>query len=299
MLYRIMATLFAAVAAFGAGSGRASPLTAAEIMTQFNAVIAGSFTSNSDIEGRLVTNTLAGGATFYNKPSGTASGFAAINAITVTSGVRSANVNNRGDVNVQGTNQGWFSLNGGALVSGPAFTIGDVTAPLTALSADLAGLVPNSTIDARDLNTFTFVITPNAQGLAVFTLDASQLSAARNLMFTGTASTIVVNVTGTGFSSTANFNAGAFINQHVIWNFAEATTLDFMGWHGAVLAPLATVSNSTAMEGFLFAGTFNGRGELHDFPFAGALPRFVPEPGTLALLASGMIGLCLTRRPRA
>jgi choice-of-anchor A domain-containing protein len=294
----MMVALIAAIAACGATGAKAAPLTAAEIMGQFNAVISDSFTSNSDIEGRLVTHTLAGGATFYNQPRGAASSYAAINAITVTSGVSNANVNNRGNVNVQGINQGRFNLNGGALVSTPAFTIGDFTAPLTALSAQLGGLAANSTINTKDPNSFTFMVTPNAQGLAVFSLDASQLSLARNLVFNGTADTIVINVTGTSFNSTANFNAGAFINQHVIWNFTNATTLGFMGWHGAVLAPLATVSNSSAMEGFLFARNFEGRGELHDFPFAGALPQFVPEPGTLALLASGMIGLCLSRRRR-
>ncbi|GGC29933.1 hypothetical protein GCM10011504_05220 [Siccirubricoccus deserti] len=300
MFCRTMAALLAATLALGPGLGQAAPLTATEIMTQFNAVVSGSFTSNSDVEGRLVANTITGGATFYNNPSNTPSSFGAINAITVTSGVTSANVNNGGNVNIQGSNAGSFNLNGGAMVNTPAFTIGDFTAPLTALSGDLAGLAPNSTVNAADPNSFTFIVTPNAQGLAVFTLDAGLLATARDLKFSGTADTIVINVTGTSFTDTANFNAGNFINQHVIWNFTEAQTLDFQrAWHGAVLAPQATVSNSTPLEGFLFALNFNGRGELHDRPFAGTLPQLVPEPGTLALLGTGLIGICLSRRRRA
>ncbi|MFC7539853.1 PEP-CTERM sorting domain-containing protein [Siccirubricoccus deserti] len=38
---------------------------------------------------------------------------------------------------------------------------------------------------------------------------------------------------------------------------------------------------------------------MHDRPFAGTLPQLVPEPGTLALLGTGLIGICLSRRRRA
>jgi choice-of-anchor A domain-containing protein len=300
MFRRLMTTLFAAVVALGPGRVQAAPLTAAEIMTQFNAVTSGAFATTSHVDGRVVVNTLAGGTDFYNNPSRTPSSYAAVNAITVTSGVRDAKINNSGNLNVQGTKSGTFILNGGASVSGPAFTISDFTTPLNALSADLGRLEPNGTVDARDRNNFTFIVTPDAKGLAVFTLDASVLATAGTLKFNGTADTIVINVTGTSFSSAGNFGGNvAFANQHVIWNFTGATTLKFQTeWHGAVLAPLATVSNGSNLEGFLYSANFTGGAELHDRPFAGTLPQFVPEPGTLALLATGMIGLCLSRRRR-
>ena len=77
-----------------------APLTAQDILQQFNAVVSNDFTSQHDVEGRLVAGTLTGGATFYNNPSAVSapSSFAAIN---VTNGVN-ANVDNGGSVKVQG-----------------------------------------------------------------------------------------------------------------------------------------------------------------------------------------------------
>ena len=292
------------------GFVQATPLTAADIIGQFNAVISNSFTSNSDVEGRLVANVLAGGATFY-LPRGTAaaSNFKAVNAITIGSGVRSANVNNSGGVNYVTSNAGTFNLNGGTLTQNvPGFAMTSFTTPLDQLIVDLAAIQANSTVKANDPNNYTFVEKPDYSGTSVFSLTTAQLSNARNIIFSGSATTIIVNVSGTSFNPTANFNAGTTLNQSIIWNFVDATSINLSGWHGAVLAKNATVSNSSAMEGFLYAANFNGRGELHDFSFTGWLPAGstlsgggaatnVPEPGSLVLLGSGLIGILLLRRP--
>lgn len=246
----------------------AAPLSAADILQQFNAVVSQDFSSAHDVEGRLVAGTITGAATFYNKPSAVSapSAFAAVNAITVLNGV-SANVDNGGSVNVQGSNGGHFNLNGGgSLVSSPSFTMADFTAPLDGLSSALAALAPNSVINAADPNNFTFVETPDASGEAVFQLSAATLQTARNLVFSGSASTIVIDVTGSSFTDTTNFNASSFLNQHVIWNFATATSLSFQGWHGSVLAPDATVTNSSAMEGIPLCGEFQWRGRAARLP---------------------------------
>jgi Putative Ice-binding-like adhesive domain/PEP-CTERM motif len=77
----------------------------------------------------------------------------------------------------------------------------------------------------------------------------------------------------------------------VIWNFEDATNVTVNQWHGTVLAGDATVTNSSAMEGFLYAENFTGGGELHDFLFDGTLPGAVPEPSTWAMMALGFAGL--------
>jgi choice-of-anchor A domain-containing protein len=120
-------------------------------------------------------------------------------------------------------------------------------------------------------------------------------------VFSGSASTIIIDVTGaTSLNlSSVNFNVSGDLNRQIIWNFEGATSLTFRGWHGTVLAENATVTNSSAMEGDLYAAKFNGNGELHDFTFDGTLPgdpSNVPEPASLALLSFGLAGLVAIRR---
>ena len=75
-LPRAAAALAAAALAVPiAGECRADPLTAQDVLSQFNAVVTDSFTSNSDVEGRLVTGAMTGGASFW-MPRGTASPYA-------------------------------------------------------------------------------------------------------------------------------------------------------------------------------------------------------------------------------
>ena len=77
----------------------------------------------------------------------------------------------------------------------------------------------------------------------------------------------------------------------MIWNFEDASNVSVNRWHGAVLAGDATVTNTSPMEGFLYAKNFIGGGELHDFPFQGNVPSAVPEPSTWAMMAIGFAGL--------
>lgn len=288
------ATLLAAIAA---PSAFAVTLSASDILSQFNAVVTGKFTSSSDVEGRLVANEMTGGATFYNKPGSSSSAFAAVNAITVDASVN-GNVNNSGNVNVVGANNGHFSYNGGKAVSTPVFAISDFSTPLDALQSQLAGLstTVGTSISSSDPNNFTFV--ESGTGTNVFNISASTLEQSRNLNFSGSASTIIINVTG-NYADTTNFNASAFLNTHVIWNFVDATSLSFQGWHGTVLAGDASVTNSSAMEGTLYAANFTGNGELHNYAFAGTLPvGAVPEPSTYAMLGLGLLGVVVAARKR-
>jgi choice-of-anchor A domain-containing protein len=296
----LSAILFAATI----GSASAGVLTASDIMSQFNAVVTGKFSSAHDVEGRLVAGELVTGATFYNAPRGKASAFAAVNALKIDN--FNANLNNGGSVNYQASNGATFNLNGGGKVQqqSTAFSMSDFSTPMDALMGQLGALASNSVVDARDSNNFTFKLTPDAAGMAVFNLTTAVLGGASNILFSGSASTIIVNVTGSTFAEMGNFNASGNLNSQIIWNFIDATSLSFKGWHGAVLAGNGNVINSSAMEGMLYAKSFVGGGELHDYQFTGTLPtgaaaaRAVPEPATWAMCAIGLLALGAGRRRR-
>ena len=169
----------------------------------------------------------------------------------------------------------------------------DFTTPLNALQTQLGGLDKNSDFTIAS-NAVTFNVSP-VGGVVVFDISGAQL-ATPNASFTFTNETSATPSSSTSpISAVAggeNFNGDTFLNEHVIWNFEDATNVNVKQWHGAVLAGDATVTNGSAMEGFLYAKNFvGGGGELHDFPFEGTLPSAVPEPSTWAMMALGFAGL--------
>jgi choice-of-anchor A domain-containing protein len=281
----------------------AAVLTADDILKQFNAVVSDNFSTQHDVEGRLVAGNInnGGSSTFYEKPNplSAPSSFQGVNALTVQS-CPGCNVNNGGGVNFVTSNAGTFNLNGGGSVSknNPSFAMSDFTTPLDALQAQLAGMIANSNFSSPNNNSLVFNVTPDASGTAIFDMTASQLAGAPgdnyNITFANatSASTIVINVTGSFTEGGGeNFNGDTYLNSHVIWNFEDATGVNVKFWHGAVLAGDASVTNSSPMEGFLYAKNFTGGGELHDFPFDGSVPGAVPEASTWAMMALGFAGL--------
>ncbi|MGB7973354.1 MAG: collagen-binding domain-containing protein [Roseiarcus sp.] len=281
----------------------AAVLTADDILKQFNAVVANNFSTNSDVEGRLVAGNInnGGSSPFYAKPnpSSSPSSFQAVNALTIQS-CPSCNVSNGGSVNFVTSNSGSFNFNGGGSLTqnNPSFAMSDFTTPLGALQAKLAGMIANSNFTSPNNNSLVFDVTPDASGTAIFDMTSSQLAGGPgdnyNVTFANetSATTIVINVTGSFTEGGGeNFNGDTYLNSHVIWNFEDASSVSVKFWHGAVLADDASVTNSSPMEGFLYAKTFTGGGELHDFPFDGSLPGAVPEPSTWAMMGLGFAGL--------
>lgn len=297
------------VATFAAVSAQAASLTSSQILNQFNAVVTGDVSTTSDIEGRLVVNNLVKGATFYNNPRGTASDYSAVNAITIGAN-GGGNVNNGGGVNYVTGNAGSFNLNGGGSVKHgvPTFSMSDFSTPLNALESQLAGLSSaNSVLNAADPNNFTFKLTGNASSTSVFNITTSQLASAATIKFAGTADTVVINVRYDGslaangekaLTINGNFNDESHLGNRIIWNFVDTTQVNFRGWYGTVLAGTSDVQAGSAMNGFLYAESYTGPGELHDRAFLGTLPA-VPEPSTWAMMGVGLAALALARRRKA
>ncbi len=129
----------------------AAVITADEILGQFNAVVTDNFSTNSDVEGRLVAGNInnSGSSTFYEGPNplSSPSAFRGVNALTIQS-CPGCNVNNGGGVNFITSNSGTFNLNGGGSVAqnNPSFAMSDFTAPLNGLQTELGALAQNSTV---------------------------------------------------------------------------------------------------------------------------------------------------------
>jgi choice-of-anchor A domain-containing protein len=271
----------------------ANPLTAAQILASYNLVTTGDANTNSDIEGSAVVGGNANLATVFgnNAPAHPTLGVYG----TIQGNL---NVNNGGAVHY-GVKSASINLNGGstAVQGGFTNTLLDFTSPLNALSASLAGLAANSTA----INNGTFVAHPDSNGVAVFNLTAAALQTAmtnHSFAFTQNGATaIIVNVDG-------NYTEGSSTNwnpppvQDVIFNFFDATSVAVGNWQSSILAPGAAVSILNGnVQGFVYANSFVGGGELHNFDFTGVLPSAVPEPGTLAIFGLAL-GCLLTVRRR-
>ncbi len=268
-----------------------------------------------------------------NNIGGTNGSIQANNGVIVING-NTGNVSMSGGTLIySGTQNGNVNLNGGALaipaasvnVTVPANPLGSFTnifqTPLTTLSSTIAGLAPDgrssATYNAGN-NTVTINAVPDANGNAVLSLSTAlfQQNANVNVNLNG-ATSVMVNVTvaacptstcSYSFDSSVHFNNPTSYADSVVWNFPNATQLNFNTlFGGAVIAPLAVVTNITPIDGTLVAASFVGSGELHSYAFTGTLPSAflvtgannVSEPSTLAVLGLGILGLGMLRRTRA
>ncbi len=224
-----------------------------------------------------------------------------------------------------GSVNGSLTLNGGATANHvgsvsltppanplPAFNSTFQTV-MTALSSTLGALAPDghstSTYNAGN-NTVTINAVPNASGTAVLSVATSlfhpnstvtvNLNGATSVFIDTTIDTCIgANCTFT-FGSSINFNSPTSYADQVVWNFINATTLNFGSlFGGTVLAPLASIANTNQIDGTVIAANFTGGGELHSYAFTGTLPSTsVPEPASALVLGSGVMWLFGLRRTR-
>ncbi|MEM0914447.1 MAG: choice-of-anchor A family protein [Planctomycetota bacterium] len=159
-------------------------------------------------------------------------------------------------------------------------------------SADWAAITANTSVGV-DGNKRNFDVSADDKDLYVFSIDASLFSTQNiefDLIGLDADETVLINVTG---SPTVDVTTVNFINgfttmlaeQRVLFNFPTATSIDFTRTtFGALLAPLAHVTNTATLEGTLVAKSFDQDGEVHLKTFTGT----IPEPASLALLSVGL-----------
>jgi len=274
-----------------------------------SALIGGNLTGNIDI---ATGTTLSIGGKLIGDLGGN-SGVARIGQ-NVTG---NNNAGNNGATVQQNLGVGFNSADIGAITTTINTVKDDVTALASALSTlTTAGANPSFTSLVGTKLTLNGVAGTN--GFALFNLNATDLKSLSELYYNFSSSTmpVIVNVFGTytdvlnqangvvlGFNSVT----GDAYNQQVIWNFVDATKIDFTGneFHGSVIAINGTVYNHTPIEGSVVAKNFVQGGEVHlgtynrDLPTPPVLPP-VPEPATWAMMIAGMgfVGASMRRQAR-
>ncbi len=319
-----------------AQAGAAAPLTAQEVLNQFNLVTLGNAVSTSHVDGRsFIGGTVIGGE-FAGHPNDIqASSYA---GLTIKGSAENIKVNSNGAV-VEGSLK-FSTVNGGTTAvlagasnnnfNGPVYIVGAGSgnnynggllsqAPATVaaanstqfgsviggLSTSLSQLASTGSSVSFDGNKATFSAVANSKGLAVFNLSAidTQVFSKGEFAFNWNgASTVIFNVDETTLSFASNFLGGsaASAGTKAIWNFYKATDLTISNqFGGVVLAPLAKLTNNQNIEGSVLVRQLDQRGEIHIANFGGNISA-VPEPQTFALLLAGLglVAGAVRLRPR-
>lgn len=299
-------------------------------MRDLNLITFGNASLNSDIGGKVfVGGNLTANSVPVNSGStstSTATYTANANYATLTVG---GNVVNQVQVNnalhsptlsasIGGTGSGnvLFNANGAttSLLTGQSSAIATqknlLSADLTTLSSVLAG---QSATTITNFNALT--LAPG--GSSIFNMSAALFND-QNAQFDNLFSnlqageTVIINVAGTALAEGGgvNFNGNSLaglIDRNVIWNFTDATSVSVKSWYGSILAPNATVSNISPINGSVVAQMFSGGGEIHLGTFDGYTPFVVPPPPSptpepttwLTMIAGlGMVGGALRRKRR-
>jgi choice-of-anchor A domain-containing protein len=165
-------------------------------------------------------------------------------------------------------------------------------AELTSLSAARAALTPDGTTTN---NYGTLTLTGTDPALDVFAVSSAQRAGANSLNVSAPAgASVLVNVSGTsGQMQYCGMTVSGTDRQHVVFNFAAATSLTLTGIsvEGSVLAPGAEVAfNNGNLNGTLVARSLTGSGEFHNvssqFQIAVTRPAVGQLSGTLFIDAN-------------
>jgi choice-of-anchor A domain-containing protein len=317
-------------------AAEAAPVAGTNALREWNLVVLGDLRSSSEVEGRtFVGGNLTGNSSNYQikAPAASPSGQPGLTVVgNVTGGTK--NLNNGSGAIVGGNVESGFNLNGGTQTVRVGGTIANtnvnqntvqsglgssgsfsadlamqksvLSSSLIDLSQGLNKLTSNSTA-AISGNRLTLNAAPDAKGVAVFSLTAAQLDSIGEIQFNlNGADTAVVNVSGANIHLNDNFLGGTGnLGEHVIWNFADAASLDLTtAWGGSLLAPKAAATTANYIQGSAVFGSLVQDGEMHLGTYTGnyntpsdpGSPVAVPAPSMWIMFLLAVGGLIFGRR---
>ncbi|PEQ12035.1 PEP-CTERM sorting domain-containing protein [Novosphingobium sp. PC22D] len=341
-------TAVAAVLSTAPALADSSMIAGTDVLRTWNLVVLGDLTSSSEVEGRTFVGGDLNGTSSNYQISGTVDSGTGVPGLTVVGDVNgnTKNLNNGSGAVVGGNVNSGFNLNGspqtvqvggtisntnvnsntvnsGLAASDPGF-IQDlnqqaslIETSMTGLSHSLSTLDANSTL-AINGNRGTFNAQPDADGVAVFNIAASDLDSIGEIQFNlNGADTAIVNVTGGSITLNDNFLGGTNnLGEHVIWNFPDATDMSVTtAWGGSVLAPKANATTGNYIQGSAVFGSLVQNGEMHVGTYNGGYypsptdptpggsssssgGTDVPEPGTVGLFGLALAALFFWQRRR-
>jgi len=268
---------------------------AALVMARYSLIVLDDLSTTADVENRAFVGgniTSAAAANFGINVGGVAADEAMLVVVgDIVSG--SPLQLNAGSLRLGGNLNGRvINFNGGgALVPDPAQSAGPVTAMLQDASAQLAALEANNAVQLpAGAGPAQFNVTRvNDDGAAIFEVAADQLfnSGAQQIELNpGSASMVIINVTGPTVNWTAGNLVGTFTEpqarSRIIWNFPYASTISFNGFNmmGAVLAPYAHVTTAANLDGAVAVRALTTTAEVHQPTLGAALGTLCDEePG--------------------
>ncbi len=272
-----------------------------------------------DVEGRTLVGgnlTFGGSANFgIHMPSNTPSTDKTLIVQGNISGGNPINLN-KGSLELGGSrNNRIINYNGGSgagLISNPSINYSAIFQTLDQASIDLRNLTSNSTVSvpSGQPGPLNFNTVSNPSNVAVFdvvgsTIFGNNLAQQIGLNIAPGITDIVINVSGTTINWTSGNEVGNFTQSqwraNTVWNFYEATSINLgsYNFNGQLIAPFATVSTNSNIDGSVYAKNLNSNGEVH-FPGYGGkfTTAVIPEVSSSLLSMLGALAL-LGRRRRA